>query len=164
MYVSWIEYIRSEGNTIMYVQKPKNRSSHFQKNFQDTFELVSEAYENIIVIGDLNFNMFQDNMLSSIIPSFSLTNIIKDATCYKSSQPTLIDVMLVTKRRNVLHSFSENTYICDFHNLIGLHKPAPKTKKVSVRKLAKIDYETVLSELSNIDLSQAIMGSTVHMK
>ena len=97
-------------------------------------------------------------MLSNIIPSFNLTNVINDTTCFKSNQPTLIDVMLVTKRRKIMKSFSENVGISDFHNLIGgvlrLHKPAPKTKKVSVRKLSKIDYEKVLSDTSEIDLFQ----------
>ena len=67
----------------------------------------------MIIIGDLNFNMLQDNMLSKIIPPFNLTNIIKDVTCFKSSDPTLIDVMLVTKRRKFIKGFSENTGISE---------------------------------------------------
>ena len=94
-------------------KNPRTDSVNFKQFFEATLEKISE---------------------SNVISSFSLTNIIKDATCYKSSQPTFIDVM---------HSFSENTGIIDFHNLIGAvlrpHKPAPKIK-----------YETVLSELSNV--------------
>ena len=127
-------------------------------------EKVCESYENVIIIGDLNFNMMSENALSNIIPVYSLTNIITEPTCFKSSHPTLIDVMLVSKRRKFLCSFSENTGISDFHNLIGgilrFQKPLPKTKKVLVRKLAKIKYEQVLRDLSETDLSHSVMSST----
>ena len=46
-------------------------------------------------------------MLFSIVPTFSLTNVIKESTCYTSSKPTLIDVMLVTKRRKIVHAERE---------------------------------------------------------
>ena len=94
------------------------------------------------------------------MPPFNLTNVINQVTCFKSSQPTLIDVMLVTKRRKMLKSFSENTGISDFHNLIGgvlrVHKPAPKTKKLTIRKVAQINYDVVLSEISEDYVTQAI--------
>ena len=84
-------------------------------------------------------------------------------TCFKSSDPTLIDVMLVTKRRKFIKGFSENTGISDFHNLIGgvlrLHKLAPKTKNISFRNVSKINYDKVVNDLSNIDLSNDIMNS-----
>jgi hypothetical protein len=111
-------------------KNPKTDSVLFKRSFNEVCEKVSDTYENIVIIGDLNFNMMQENMLSNIMPAFSLTNIIKDTTCFKSSQSTLIDVMLVTKRRKFMQTFSINTGISDFHNLIGgvlrKHKPVQK--------------------------------------
>ena len=102
-------------------------------------------------------------MLSSLIPTFSLTNIINEATCLKSATPTLIDVMLVTKRRKVLKSFSRDTGISDFHNLIGgvlkIHKPAPKFKVITMRKFSKINYDKVNDEISEADLIEQIKAS-----
>ena len=145
-------------------KNPKTDAVLFKRFFEETYEKVCNSYENVIIMGDLNFNMMSENTLSNIIPVYSLTNIITEATCFKSSQPTLIDVMLVTKRRKFLCSFSENTGISDFHNLIGgilrLQKPVLKTKKVFVRKLSKIKYEQVICDLSETDLSQAVMSST----
>ena len=138
-------------------KNPKTDPVLFKRFFKETCEEICESHENVVIIGDLNFNMLQDNILSSIIPTFSLTNVIKDATCFKSQQPTLIDVMLVTKRRKIIKGFSENVGISDFHNLIGgvmrLHKPAPKIKKVVVRKLSKIDYERVLADICEQELT-----------
>ena len=144
-------------------KNPRMDAVLFKRTFTEIYEEISDTYENIVIIGDLNFNMMKENMLSSIIPALSLTNIINDATCFKSSQATLIDVMLVTKRRKFMQTFSINTGISDFHNLIAgvlrLHKPTPKIKKIFVRKLAKIDYEQVLKDMSEIDLTTAIDSS-----
>ena len=102
-------------------------------------------------------------MLKTITPIFNLTNIIHDVTCFKSNTPTLIDVMLVTKRRKILKSFSKSVGISDFHNLIGgvlrIHKPTPKTKKISIRKLSKINYDHVLKDLSQINLMGTLTAS-----
>lgn len=145
-------------------KNPRTDPVTFKTFFEDTFEKISDTYENVIIIGDLNFNMLQDNMLSKIMPSYNLANIINKVTCFKSSDPTLIDVMLVTKRKKFIRSFSVSTGISDFHNLIGgvfrLHKPVPKTKRISVRKLSKIDYEKVRSELSEINLPMCVMSAT----
>ena len=152
-------HIHDEKILILGMYKnPKTDPVLFKRYFQDICEKFTASFENTVIIGDLNFNMLHENMLSNIMPSYNLTNVINDTTCFKSNQPTLIDVMLVTKRRKIMKSFSENVGISDFHNLIGgvlrLHKPAPKTKKVSVRKLSKIDYEKVLSDISETDLFQ----------
>ena len=144
-------------------KNPNTDSVIFKRFFEETLENASNTHENIVVIGDLNFNMLQENTLSNIMPTFSLTNIIHEVTCYKSSQPTLIDVMLVTKRRKFIHSFSEDTGISDFHNMIGgvlkHHKPVPKTKVITVRSLSKINYDLLISEVDDTELSQAVMAS-----
>ena len=145
-------------------KNPRTDPVTFKTFFENTCEMISDSYENIIIIGDLNFNMLQENMLSTIMPSYNLTNIINEVTCFKSSDPTLIDVMLVTKRRKFIKSFSVSTGISDFHNLIGgvlrLHRPVPKIKRILVRKLSNIDYEKVRAELSDIDLSEHILSAT----
>ena len=144
-------------------KNPKTDPVIFKTFFEDVCEKTCDTHDNIIVIGDLNFNMQKENILSSIAPTFNLQNIIATPTCFKSNEPTLIDVMLVTKRRKILRSFSEKIGISDFHNLIGgilrLHKPAPKIKVVTHRNISKINYENVLNDLTNMNLSQAILSS-----
>ena len=80
--------------------------------------------------------MCQDYILKTIMLPFNLTNIIKEVTCYKSNDPTLIDdiVMLVTKCKcqKYVNSFSVNTGISVHHNMIGgilrVHKLIPEKK------------------------------------
>ena len=142
-------------------KNPKTSPNSFKTYFEKTCEEASEKYENVIIIGDLNFNMLQDNVLSQMCPSYNLTNIIKEPTCFKSNNPTLIDVMLVTKRKKFIKGFSFDIGISDFHNLIGgvmkQHAPVPPRKTITYRKLNDIDYDKVEYELQmmNVDRNMA---------
>jgi hypothetical protein len=142
-------------------KNPKMSPNSFKLYFEKTCEEVLEKYENVIITGDLNFNMLKDNLLAQICPTYNLTNIIKEPTCFKSNNATLIDVMLVTKRRKFLKGFSFDTGISDFHNLIGgvlkQHAPIPLKKKVTYRKLEEIDYDKVNQELNMMNLFDNIM-------
>ena len=142
-------------------KNPKMTPNDFKQRFEDICEKILDNYEHVIIIGDLNFNMFQENnALKSLCPTYNLTNIINDATCFKSNVPTLIDVMLVSKRKKFIKGFSYDVGISDFHNLIGgvlkLNKPVPKQKTVFHRKLNDIDYNVVNNELMNLNLEQMI--------
>lgn len=161
-----LEYLSVEisckGNKILVMnmyKNPKMTSKSFENKFKEMAESVLSKYENVIIIGDLNFNMLQNNTLSSICPTINLTNVIKEPTCFKSNTPSLIDVMLVSKRRKIVKSFSIDTGISDFHNLIGgvlrIHAPPPPKKVVFYRKIASIDYEVMKEDItdSGFDIS-----------
>ena len=143
-------------------KNPKMSPNEFKYYFEETCEAIFDKYENVIIIGDLNFNMFKTNTLSQICPTFNLTNIINDPTCYKSNEPTLIDVMLVSKRRKYIKGFSINTGISDFHNLIGgvlrLNAPPPKQKVIYTRKLSDINYDRVKLELADSNLVEILLS------
>ena len=118
--------------TCMY-KNPKMNPQEFKCKFEDTCEKILDKYEHIIIIGDLNFNMLQQNALTSVCPTLNLKNIINEPTCFKSNQPTLIDVMLVSKHKKYIKGFSVDTGISDFHNLIGgiLKQHAPPSSAKS---------------------------------
>lgn len=151
------------GNKILVAciyKNPKMKPNEFKSNFEETCEKMFDKYDNVIIIGDLNFNMLNNNMLSQICPTFNLNNIIKEPTCFKSNNPTLIDVMLVSKRRKYIKGFSIDTGISDFHNLIGgilrLHAPIPKQKVVHYRKLSDINYDIINLELAEMKIDEVV--------
>ena len=139
-------------------KNPKMKHNVFKQFFEKTCEEIHENFEHVIIIGDLNCNMLQNNVLSQMCPILNLTNIIREPTCFKSNNPTLLDVMLVTKRRKFIKGFSIDTGISDFHNLIGgvmrQHAPVPPTKTIAFRKLKEIDYEKVNLELTSMKLEE----------
>ena len=136
-------------------KSPKMKPNNFKHYCEKLCEEVFDLYEHIVIIGDLNFYMLQNNVLSQMCPTLNLTNIITEPTCHKSNNATLIDVMLVTKRRKFIRGFSIDTGISDFHNLIGgvlrQQLPAPAKKVIQYRKLNNIDYNTVNQELMTMN-------------
>lgn len=164
-----IEYMSVElnckGNNILIVgiyKNPKMKPDEFKRCFKKLCEEIFDTHEHVIIIGDLNFNMLQTNTLSQMCPILNLTNIINEPTCFKSNNATLIDVMLVTKRRKFIKGFSIDTGISDFHNLIGgilrQHTPIPARKIIQYRKLSDIDYHEVNQELMEANLAIMTMN------
>jgi predicted nucleic-acid-binding Zn-ribbon protein len=68
------------------------------EDFNKTFDKISVKYDNVILIGDLNYNVLdvdKGTHLTSICDIFDYTNLVKTATCHtKNANPTLIDVIL----------------------------------------------------------------------
>ena len=155
------------GNVILVMpcyKNPKMPTSEFKVCFNEICEEVFDKYEHVVIIGDLNFNMLHTNALSDMCPVFNLTNIISEPTCHKSEQSSLIDVMLVSKRRKFIKGFSYNVGISDFHNIIGgilrLHRPPPPSKTIFFRNFAKVNYNAVKDDLANSDLTSQVKLST----
>ena len=66
---------------------------------------ISIRYDNFVYIGDLNFNMLQNEKskhLHDVCDIFDLTNMIKEPTCFKS-EPSLLDVILTIAKINIFY-------------------------------------------------------------
>ena len=77
---------------------------------------------NIFLIGDLNINLMCENdckCLKDVVDIHGLCNLIESPTCNKSSNPSLIDVLLTSHKRRIANVLNINTGISDFHNLIA---------------------------------------------
>ena len=80
-------------------------------------------YDNLLLAGDLNINTLRptsdsSNHLSDLNDTFSLTNLVTDFTCFKSSTGSLIDLMLTNKPKSFYKSHSFVTGLSDCHKLI----------------------------------------------
>ena len=108
--------------------------------------------ENIslaFIIGDLNINLLSDTgsqYLNDVMEINGLKNIIKEATCFKSNEPTLIDVVLTTNANRVASTININTGLSDFHNLVGM------ATKVSFPRL---DYRKFDDDIFKRDIAHA---------
>ena len=62
------------------------------------------SYENIIIFGDLNFDMLcaeKSQILNDICDIFNLSQLVKGPTCFKKvCNPSLVDV-IITNKKNV---------------------------------------------------------------
>ena len=60
---------------------------------------LCKKYENIILIGDYNSEMYEDAM-SGFCSTYNLKNLVNNPTCFKNiDNPSCIDLILTNKPR-----------------------------------------------------------------
>ena len=120
----------------MNLQHPKrsgvycfaNRPPNFEK--KSLFEQISSSlsltvnqYENVIVTGDLNIKLLDlisdtKNYFSDLRDKFALTNLLKDKTCFKNKNGTLLDVILTNRPNFFQNTVISGTGLSDCHKLV----------------------------------------------
>ena len=83
----------------MYAHRPPNKTNK-KVCFDELAETLNKAankYDNIFIAGDLNIDT--NNDLCDFIDTFSLNNLIKVETSYKSATGTILDIMLTNKMK-----------------------------------------------------------------
>ncbi|CAG2236062.1 unnamed protein product [Mytilus edulis] len=97
---------------------PSMSNSEFSKDFIDTFDKASTKYDNILMLGDLNYDMLvneKSNTLKDACDVCDLTNLVHEPTCHtKGNNPSLIDVVLTNKSSLCMNIRNFNTGISDF--------------------------------------------------
>ena len=71
---------------------------------------IVNKYDNYITAGDLNINMLDpkcdgNSHFSDLKDIYNLSNLLKSATCFKSSKSTLLDVLLSNKPKSFQKTF-----------------------------------------------------------
>ena len=70
----------------------------FFEEISVTLNKVLNKYDNLLLARDLNINTWRptsgsSNDLSDLNDTFTLTNLVKDSTCFKSNKGTLVDLI-----------------------------------------------------------------------
>ena len=87
-------------------------------------------YENFVLFGE--FNMSTANLnLKNFMCSFDLDSLIDSPTCYKSINPTCIDLILI-KKNHFMKSTTFETVLSDHHKIT--RTILRKTVKVILKK------------------------------
>ena len=85
---------------------------------------ILSKYDNITLAGDLNIDELgpssnsSKNYLPNIKDIFGLTNLIKEPTCFKSQNSTLLDLILTNRPRSFMQSQNFETGLSDCHKLV----------------------------------------------
>ena len=76
---------------------PNQKTSDFIQNLSLILDLFLKNYDNVTLIGD--FNLSSDDVpLKSFLQAYNLTSLIREATCFKSSNPSCIDLILTNQK------------------------------------------------------------------
>lgn len=142
-------------------KNPLTHKLDFESFLSDLSNQCLNAYDNNMLIGDMNFNMLSKPcLLKELCDIYGYENLIESPTCLKANNPTLIDVLLVTDKRRFFKGFSYDIGVSDFHCLIGAalrkHIPCAKSKIVQYRNLKDINYNNVRLDLFDICLVENI--------
>lgn len=137
--------------------------------FQDTFcKLLDSALSvttNTIVVGDLNYNMNNDNILKNICDIYGLKNKISGNTCFKQDNATAIDVFLVSDSRHFGCGFNADISTSDFHNIIGcvlkLEKPISEKKVIYYRSFKNFDTQKFHDDLKRAPFNSYLQQDCV---
>ena len=138
--------------------------------FEHTFcKLLDEMYSdcsNVIVTGDLNFDMNRDNKLAELCNVYGLKNKISGNTCFKGEPASSLDVFLVSNAHSFGVCLNTGIGISDFHNLIGcslkLNVPVNTTKMISYRSYRKFNTELFHDDLKMVDLDYCLSYENVN--
>ena len=102
------------------------------------------------MLGDFNFSTENPN-LKNFMCSFALESLIDSATCYKSINPTCIDLILTNKKNHFMSSATFEKGLSDHHKLITtiLRKTISKgnSKKMFYRDYKRFDQKKFETEL-----------------
>ena len=75
---------------------------------------------SVFFFGDINCDMFKDNILCDLCDIYDMKNIVTGPTCFKGETLTLLDVFLTNKPNSFCWSINIDTGISDFHYLTGI--------------------------------------------
>ena len=107
------------------------------------------------VVDDLNINVLcqQDSRcLFDVMETHGLTNVISEPTCFKSNNPTLLDLVLTTNRKRIADTLNIDVGLSDFHNMICLsskiYVPRKRKNVILYRSYKTFDLTNFKNDIS----------------
>ena len=109
---------------ILFAYRPPstNKDKFFEEIFTSLNKMLGN-YDNIVLAEDLNIDELNScsdssNHLSDMKDVFNLSNLIKEPTCFKSENGTLLDLILTNKPRSFMKSQASELGFSNRHKLV----------------------------------------------
>ena len=149
--------LKDEKWIIVYSYKnPSVSNTNFTEDFNKLLDRLLLDYMNVIVMGDLNFNMTSENTripLHYICDIYSLTNLICEHTDYYKNGSFTTDVDLTNQKFKIKSCGTVNTHLSDGHQLIYsvLKTGAPRqpARTVSYRSFKNFNEQKFNADLQS---------------
>ena len=138
----------------MYKQ-PIVKDSDFKTIFEDVLKSCTRQGMNYIICGDLNVNMLKPgNCLVDLLDVYGSKNIVKSPTCFKSSVPTLLDVVITNVPKSFQNVSCIECDLSDFHRMVcfatKMYAPVIKKRQIVYRSYKHFDENSYTNDLLNI--------------
>ena len=116
--ISSIDFSISNKNWLLLgiYNPPSQNKTLFVEQIKLALNTYSISCENFLLIGD--FNMTTGNSkLQDLMDAFCLDNLIKEPTCFKSTVPTTIDLIVTNQKSLFMKSGAYESGLSNFHKL-----------------------------------------------
>ena len=90
----------------------------FLFHLENALSHYTTIYENIALIGDFNMNRDKNKFLNYFNETLNLKNLLKEPTCFKSQNPSMIDLILTNHRSSFMKTAVLESGISDHHKII----------------------------------------------
>ena len=131
--------------------------SEFINNLSDLLDFYLKRYDNIVVMGDMNLEVSNEN-LKYFMNDYNFANLIQNNTCFKSSRGTCIDLILTNKKALFQHSNSFETGLSDCHHLIYSMFKMSYSKQNSVKQVYR-DFKNFNPKYFKNDLALNLLNT-----
>ena len=102
----------------VFCEPPNHKTSDFIQNLSSILDLFLKNDDDVALIGDFYLSS-DDFPFESFLQAYNLTSLIKDATCFQSSNPSCIDLILTNQKNMYKLSNTFETGISDHRKLIS---------------------------------------------
>ena len=110
-----IEVTVSKKSGVFAYRPPNLEKKSFFEEISNSLFLIVNKYENFVLTGDLTINLLDPKSDTHLRDTFTLTNLVKDKTCFKNKDGTLLDVLLTNKPNSFQKSVTTETGLSDCH-------------------------------------------------
>ena len=112
-----VNFRKSKWLIVPIYRPPAKLKSEFNKNVSKLLDDYASIYDRILILGDFNMEV-SDKEMTPLIKDHNLYSLIKDPTCFYTSQGRCIDLMLTNSKHCFMNSKTFDTGESDFHNMI----------------------------------------------
>ena len=119
--------------------------------------IIDRAYlrsDNVLVAGDLNYNMYGTQNTPVHALSFDLTNLVKEPTCFREQRGTMLDLFLTNRPSLFQCTGSFDGGLSECHHIIHTSTrqqiPGRKPKYISYRSYKHFNEQDFLTDLERV--------------
>ena len=96
-------------------RRPSQNEKYFIEHLSKTVGQLSFQYDKTMLIGDFNLTI-NNKRLQNVMTTFDLECLIKKPTCFQSSNPTCVDLILTKKKEFFKNADVIEVVISDHYN------------------------------------------------
>jgi hypothetical protein len=152
--------IRTETDRLCFTEvykPPSMKHDVFKTDISNTCENLLSRYDNLFILGDLNYDMLDKDKSSNLVDIcdiYDIRNHIRAPTCFMgTSKPSLLDVILTNKSKLVNKTLNFSSGLSDFHNCITVQVNCTVNSNKKQTKLCRsfkdFDSENFIQDLEN---------------